>query len=199
MANVLFKRLEDSSELDNIPIVDGSLYITKDGKTFIDYDDDRIPVGGTPDDEMSDRSSNTVENKVIKKYVDDFIDTINAGFVYSTNEIKTNEKWHNGKDIYRITFISTTSSRQETISLSGLSIEEAFFDSTHSYYTFSSPARNTPIVVTQVGTGSSTNAQTGNQSGIYFASDYSSFTIETGYSWTIDKKVVTIEYTKTTD
>lgn len=70
MSNVLFKRLEDSSELDNMPVIDGSLYITKDGKTFIDYDEDRIPVGGTPDTEMSDRSTNTVENKVIKEYVD---------------------------------------------------------------------------------------------------------------------------------
>lgn len=71
MANVLFKRVEDSSQLDNIPVVDGSFYVTGDGKTFIDYGEERLPVGGTPDTEMSDRSTNAVENNVIKRYVDE--------------------------------------------------------------------------------------------------------------------------------
>ena len=73
MANVLFNRVEDSTQLDNIPVVDGSLYVTGDGKTFIDYGEERLPVGGTPDTEMSDRSRNTVENNVIKQYVDNSI------------------------------------------------------------------------------------------------------------------------------
>ena len=73
MANVLFKRVEDSTQLDNIPVVDGSFYVTGDGKSFIDYNGERLPVGGTPDTEMSDRSRNTVENKVIKEYVDNSI------------------------------------------------------------------------------------------------------------------------------
>ena len=70
MANVLFKRVEDSTQLDNIPVVDGSFYVTGDGKSFIDYGEERLPVGGTPDTEMSDRSRNAVENRVIKEYVD---------------------------------------------------------------------------------------------------------------------------------
>lgn len=73
MANVLFNRVEDSTQLDNIPVVDGSLYVTGDGKTFIDYGEERLPVGGTPDTEMSDRSTNAVENKIIKQYVDNSI------------------------------------------------------------------------------------------------------------------------------
>lgn len=73
MANVLFKRVEDSTQLDNIPVVDGSFYVTGDGKSFIDYGEERLPVGGTPDTEMSDRSRNTVENNVIKQYVDNSI------------------------------------------------------------------------------------------------------------------------------
>lgn len=73
MANVLFKRVEDSTQLDNIPVLDGSFYVTGDGKSFIDYDGERLPVGGTPDTEMSDRSRNTVENNVIKQYVDNSI------------------------------------------------------------------------------------------------------------------------------
>lgn len=73
MANVLFKRVEDSTQLDNMPVVDGSFYVTGDGKSFIDYNGERLPVGGTPDTEMSDRSRNTVENNVIKQYVDNSI------------------------------------------------------------------------------------------------------------------------------
>lgn len=73
MANVLFKRVEDSTQLDNVPVVDGSFYVTGDGKSFIDYNGERLPVGGTPDTEMSDRSRNTVENNVIKQYVDNSI------------------------------------------------------------------------------------------------------------------------------
>lgn len=73
MANVLFNRVEDSTQLDNIPVVDGSFYVTGDGKSFIDYGEERLPVGGTPDTEMSDRSRNTVENNVIKQYVDNSI------------------------------------------------------------------------------------------------------------------------------
>jgi hypothetical protein len=95
MANVLFKRVEDSTQLDNIPVVDGSFYVTGDGKSFIDYGGERLPVGGTPDTEMSDRSRNTVENNVIKQYVDDKV----LG-VYSTTETKIG-KWINEKPIYR--------------------------------------------------------------------------------------------------
>lgn len=118
----------------------------------------------------------------------------------STSEVKTNKVWIDNKPIYRKVFISTNSSREETISLSGLNIAEAFFDFSHSYIKFSNPERVTPIVVAQVGTSTTATAITGNQSGIYFASDFSSFTIETGINWsTPSKKVVTIEYTKTTD
>lgn len=70
MAKVLFKRIEDSANINNIEIEDGSFIVTGDGKTYVDYGEDRIPTSGTPDTEMSDRSRNTVENNVIKEYVD---------------------------------------------------------------------------------------------------------------------------------
>lgn len=73
MANVVFNRIEDSTLLDNIPVVDGSFYVTGDGKTFIDYGEERLPVGGTPDTAMSARSGNAVENRVIKEYVDNAV------------------------------------------------------------------------------------------------------------------------------
>lgn len=70
MAKVNFKRIEDSSLIDNYDIDDGAFWVTGDGKTFIDYGNQRISIAGTPDTEMSDISRNTVENKVIKEYVD---------------------------------------------------------------------------------------------------------------------------------
>lgn len=74
MAKVNFKRIEDSSLIDNYDIEDGSFWVTGDGKTYIDYGNERISIAGTPDTQMSDISRNTVENKVIKDYVDDSID-----------------------------------------------------------------------------------------------------------------------------
>ena len=85
MANVLFKRVEDSTQLDNIPVVDGSFYVTGDGKTFIDYGEERLPVGGTPDTEMSDRSTNAVENNVIKQYVDTLDTKVSSNITTDAN------------------------------------------------------------------------------------------------------------------
>ena len=81
--------------------------ITKDGHTFVDFDDDRVGIGGTPDLEMSDSSENSVQNKVIKEYVDNNTDTINTIIAnlttYSLDEINTGIKWIDGKDIFKKT------------------------------------------------------------------------------------------------
>ena len=76
MASVNFKRRNTVSDLDNIPIEDGNFIVTKDGHTFVDFDDDRIGIGGTPDLEMSDSSENSVQNKVVKSYIDNLINMI---------------------------------------------------------------------------------------------------------------------------
>lgn len=103
MAKVLFKRIEDSANINNIEIEDGSFIVTGDGKTYVDYGEDRIPTSGTPDTEMSDRSTNTVENNVIKEYVDNSVLDI-----YSTTEVKTNKVWVDGKPLYRaVLYISS--------------------------------------------------------------------------------------------
>ena len=73
MAKVNFKRVQSVNDLSNLDIVDGNLIITGDGNLFIDYNNQRIAVGGTPDIEMSDTSINPVQNKVVKEYVDNFI------------------------------------------------------------------------------------------------------------------------------
>ena len=70
MAKVKFKRINTASQIDNVPIEDGSFIVTGDGKSYIDYGLNRIPTNGTLDTEMSDGSLNGVENKVIKEYVD---------------------------------------------------------------------------------------------------------------------------------
>lgn len=71
MAKVQFKRVESVNDLDSIPIEDGNFIVTGDGKTYVDYGTERKGIGGTPDNKISDTSTNSVENKVVKKYVDD--------------------------------------------------------------------------------------------------------------------------------
>ena len=44
MAKVQFKRIEDSSNIDNIPVVDGQLIYTKDGKHYTDYGQERVEL-----------------------------------------------------------------------------------------------------------------------------------------------------------
>jgi hypothetical protein len=70
MSKVFFRRIADSTSIDQFPVEDGCFWITGDGRSFIDYDNDRIPIAGTPDTQMSNSSRNAVENKVIKEYVD---------------------------------------------------------------------------------------------------------------------------------
>lgn len=76
MAKVRFKRIQDSTNIGDLNIEDGSFIVTGDGKTYIDYGTNRVPTSGTPDSTMSDSSRNTVENKVIKEYVDDNINDV---------------------------------------------------------------------------------------------------------------------------
>lgn len=83
MAKVKFKRIASSSTIDDVPIEDGQIITSGDGKMFVDYDDDRVGVGGTLDDEMSDDSTNGVENNVIKKYVDDSFDDISSNVLWT--------------------------------------------------------------------------------------------------------------------
>lgn len=84
MAKVKFKRISSSSQIDNLPVEDGAFIVTGDGKSYIDYGNNRVPTNGTLDDEMSDLSSNAVENKVIKEYIDN-----------NTNSLKPTVLWTN--------------------------------------------------------------------------------------------------------
>ena len=103
MAKVNFKRIPDSGLIDNVPIEDGSIIITRDGKTYVDFENNRIPVCGTPDDTMSDKSTNTVQNNTIKEYVDSnnkkLSDELRYNLVPNADPVKTGRKINN-KDEY---------------------------------------------------------------------------------------------------
>lgn len=73
MAKVEFTRVETNDDVENIDIKDGRFIVTGEGKAFVDYGENRIGIGGTPDTQMSDSSTNSVENRVIKGYVDNEI------------------------------------------------------------------------------------------------------------------------------
>lgn len=89
MAKVLFKRVESSDYIDNINVEDGNFIVTGDGRSYIDYGENRIAIAGTPDTTMSDISTNAVANKTVKEYVDTNIETVNNnihnGFLLWTN------------------------------------------------------------------------------------------------------------------
>ena len=44
MAKVQFKRIENSSNINSVPVVDGQLIYTKDGKQYMDYDTTRVNI-----------------------------------------------------------------------------------------------------------------------------------------------------------
>lgn len=89
MANVKFKRIQNSSTIGNLDIEDGSFIVTGDGKSYIDYGTSRVPTNGTLDTAMSNSSTNAVENKIIKNYVDTEIenakDTLKPTVLYSSS------------------------------------------------------------------------------------------------------------------
>ena len=109
--------------------------------------------------------------------------------VYSTEEVKTNKVWVDGKPIYRKVFLGTSIG---TINISSLNIEEGFIDTTHSYVFW---GRYTPVQLT---TTSASNVGS-YMAGAYINNNRTSLTIEAGSSINITKYIITLEYTKTTD
>jgi hypothetical protein len=62
MAKVVFKRVENNSSVSDIPVLDGQLIYTKDGLSYIDYGEDRIP--------MTQNKVCSTDEKVIGQWVD---------------------------------------------------------------------------------------------------------------------------------
>ena len=110
MAKVTFKRYETDIEAQESDVIDGQFIVTKDGTSYIDYGEDRVAFGGTPDTQMSDTSQNSVQNKVIKEYVDGALEEQN---VYSTAEVVVGT-WLD-KPLYRKVYtLSLSSANNET-------------------------------------------------------------------------------------
>lgn len=126
MAKVKFKRFLSDSDLEREPIEEGSFIVTKDGTSYVDFNNERVAFGGTSDTEMSDESINSVQNKVIKSYVDDAkVDIQNAqtdisnlqGKIVWTNSSPTSSfgaqtitlsESLSGYDFYEILFMQST-------------------------------------------------------------------------------------------
>jgi len=83
MAKVQFKRYETDLEAQESDVIDGQFIVTKEGTSYIDCGEERVAFGGTPDTQMSDTSQNSVQNKVVKEYVD--------GIVLYDNSTGTND------------------------------------------------------------------------------------------------------------
>lgn len=77
MAKVTYKRVETNDLVNGIPIVDGQLIYSKQGKTYMDYGEERVAINGTTDTEINDSSTNPVENRIVKQYVDTQIALLN--------------------------------------------------------------------------------------------------------------------------
>lgn len=81
MAKVSFKRIESSSNIESVPTIDGQIIYTKDGKTYLDYEGQRVVVNGTPDTAMSNSSTNAIANKTVKNYIDTNIQNVNSNII----------------------------------------------------------------------------------------------------------------------
>lgn len=102
MAKVSFKRIENSADINNVSIVDGQIIYTKDGKTYLDYEGQRVVINGTPDTTISETSTNAIANSTIKNYVDTKIAEVNSnihnGFILWQNT-NTSEAWSSARTI----------------------------------------------------------------------------------------------------
>lgn len=134
MATVNFKRISSSANIDSVPIQDGNFIVTGDGKSYIDYGEDRIGTSGTIDNAMSDSSTNAVENNVIKEYVDDSVSALDYELLTSGNWVY--KKYNNG-------YIEMFYKKQQSISITNL------YSGATEYY-FEQTAISYPIELTEL-------------------------------------------------
>ena len=109
MAKVKFKRFISDSAVESAEIEDGSFIVSKSGTSYVDFGNERIAFGGTSDTAMSDTSINSVQNKVVKSYVDDSIDTVNDTIDTKITEVKNGLQFINGTVIKSVANNDATS------------------------------------------------------------------------------------------
>lgn len=70
MAKVQFKRYETDAEAQASNIVDGQLIVTKDGTAYADYNDERVPIGGSSSGALTidEKNININANIKIQRY-----------------------------------------------------------------------------------------------------------------------------------
>ncbi len=119
MAWAKFKRIDDSNNIDDIDFEDGAFIVTGDGKSYIDYDNDRILI-----------SSGIGEALPVGSEVDYDGDDVPTGWEkvddvprYSTDEIVCGT-WIDGKPIYRkvLTLSSLPNTQTLSIDISSLNV-----------------------------------------------------------------------------
>lgn len=195
MAKVTFRRFLTDNEARSSDIIDGQFIVTKDGKSYIDYGTDRVPTNGTLDKQMSDTSLNGVENKVIKKYIDDNINQTKqyskdytdnkAKETYSTDEIVVGT-WL-GKPLYRKVLIINQAFSQGQNSIA------------HNISNLSRMIRIDALSEGRVAPIFSGSSSLSNVTGLF---NYDSTNIKLSVindSWSAREWYFILEYTKTTD
>lgn len=98
MAKVNFIRKHTKAEVNDEPIVDGNFIVTGDGGTFIDYEEERVPINGTIVVKNGKTESDT------DVYSCNYINNLNT---YSTEEKRVGT-WIDGKPLYRKTITFNT-------------------------------------------------------------------------------------------
>ena len=139
MAKVLFKR-KTTDEIKDLEIQDGALiYNTDNGKTYMDFGESRIQTGGNADTMITIGGEEAPTDTDIKLWfpkntvntkASEVINSMNGNQtdlapsvdavknyvkeIYSTDEVKTNKIWIDGKPIYRRVINSTCPSNSST-------------------------------------------------------------------------------------
>ncbi len=113
---------------------------------------------------------------------------VNNLTTYSTEEIKTGEKWIDGKDIYRKTFV--TNGKGKT-NIEDLNYDEIFLDLSNSYLIMDYNNRILPLVVITV----SASVQVNTNQGMAYIEN-GNLVVESGSNIDFTKAVITVKYTK---
>lgn len=124
---------------------------------------------------------------------------LKQNLIYSTEETDTGKTWIDGKKIYRkVISFNLDNGDTNLIDLSSLNISEIFFDLSKSYYIWSQQNRIIPIISTNVDVEAvSATDVAQKQTGIYYNTSEQILHCEFGNARSIQKGIITIEYTKT--
>lgn len=103
--------------------------ITYEDKQYLNQNADIPAINKVQDTDMNEIKS------VVNNNATELTNVINAE-VYSTNEVKTNKIWINGKPIYRKIITGTKSSGWTDISLSNINYDTIYINGAETYFTY---------------------------------------------------------------